>query len=156
MLARPESVAARIAMPGAKYPSSLLSRMRIYRLICNSGRFYSKRARGYWGLGDVSVLTGRQKVSDLAHPALNLPQYPTRIAWKLSLVHGPVGVRLPKKPRAEAPGVIVDSDLKIESQCAALGAAPLPVGDSAGISGRRTFIAEGLELCHCSHDRFPK
>src|SRR5712692_1853389 len=44
MLARPESVSARIAMPGAKYPSSLLSRMRIYRLIWNPGRFYSKSA----------------------------------------------------------------------------------------------------------------
>src|SRR5712692_6638462 len=32
MLARPESVSARIAMPGAKYPSSLLSRMRTFTL----------------------------------------------------------------------------------------------------------------------------
>src|SRR6266496_857106 len=44
MLARSASVSARIAMPGAKYPSSLLSRMRIYRLVWNSGRFYSKSA----------------------------------------------------------------------------------------------------------------
>jgi len=35
-------------MPGAKYPSSLLSRMRIYRLVWNSGRFYSKRRGKDW------------------------------------------------------------------------------------------------------------
>src|SRR2546425_913332 len=69
---------------------------------------------------------------------------------------GSVTVHLTKKPRAEAPRVIVDSHLKIESKRAAYGAGQLPVGDSVGISGRRTLIPEGLELCHCSHDRFPK
>jgi hypothetical protein len=108
--------------------------MRIYRLISNSGRFYSKRRAAepdafrdpiLWLrralrrrkdlAGNASVLTVRQKVSGLAHPVLNLLLYATRVAKELSLVHGLGEVHLTKKPRAKALGVIVDSDLKIES-----------------------------------------
>ena len=108
-------------MPGAKYPSSLLSRMRIYRIILPIGSgtdtlglpmpHAAVRGKALGGtlsdstrsgarpksLGprgvskesetpavpadrrrkelfeDASVLTERQKLSDLAHPALNLP-----------------------------------------------------------------------------------
>ena len=65
-------------------------------------------------------------------------------------------VQLTKEPRAEAYGVIVDSDLEIQSERAAFRAGRLPVCDSADISGRRTFLPERLELCHRSHERFPK
>jgi hypothetical protein len=106
-------------------------------------------------LGFRFVLAGRQNVSDLAHPALN-PPLPVRAAKKLAPVHGPSVIQLTEKPRAEAPGVIVDSDLEIESERAASGAGRLPVGDPAGVSVRRTFIPEGLELCHRSYDRFLK
>src|SRR5213596_3825203 len=77
-------------------------------------------------------------------------------AKNLSLVRGPRVVQLTKKPRAEASGVVVDSDLKIESKRTTSGAGRLSVDDSARISGLRIFFPEGLELCHRSHDRFPK
>ncbi len=46
----------------------------------------------------------------------------TCAAKNLSLVRSPCVVRLTKKPRAEASGVVVDSDLEIESERAASGA----------------------------------
>src|SRR6266581_3994408 len=49
MLARPESASARIAMPGAKYPSSLLSRMRTFTL-------------ALWLLKDQSRIAGGAQV----------------------------------------------------------------------------------------------
>ena len=75
---------------------------------------------------------------------------------KLAPVQAPGVVHLTKESCAEASGVIVDSDLEIQSERAASGAGGLPVRNSADISSRRTFLPERLELCHRSHERFPK
>src|SRR6185503_17635816 len=56
----------------------------------------------------------------------------TRVAETLSLVGHPEA-HLAKEPRAVAPGVVVDSDLKIESQRVSAGAGRLPVGYSVGV-----------------------
>src|SRR5712691_4624270 len=56
MLARPESASARIAIPGAKYPSSLLSRMRTFTL-------------ALWLLKDQSRIAGERGYTRRILPA---------------------------------------------------------------------------------------
>src|SRR5262245_7741334 len=112
-----------------------------------SAGFYSKRC-GYAG-------EARGPVSRTCRPDVNRCWIShrsrgegRRLAKRLQALRE---AHLAEKTGAEALGVVVDTDLKVQRQGASLCARGLPVGDSVGVSRGGPIIPDYLELCNRTH-----
>src|SRR5882672_4893907 len=165
---RSASVLARIASPGAKYPSSLLSRIRIYRtnLLINkehfirprpdvrrpeSGGFYSKAARPRPGRPGFApgLLSCRQSLLGFTQTGPRCPSPQTELLGCCFRLLGEP--HLPEEPRAEPFGIIVYSHLEIQRQGTALCARGLPVGDAVAEGHARGFPAHHSQFSYRTH-----